>query len=197
MGVSSHAGPRQVITVTPGREQSPQRSNCMATLVAIGYPDQGTAEQARQTVAQLESELIIQADQVAAISRDLEGKYHVHTTHGGASAGGGAIWGGFWGLLFGLLFFIPFAGLALGAGLGALFGHLGEKGIDKAFQQQVRDYVKPGTSALFLVIEQATPDKAIAALEQYGGTVIKTSLSDEDTRKLQEALQPPQKAGVA
>ncbi|MGB0093809.1 MAG: hypothetical protein WBP81_14915 [Solirubrobacteraceae bacterium] len=82
----------------------------MATLVAIGYPDQGTAEQARHTVQQLEADLIIQADQVAAISRGVDGKYHVHTTHGGASAGGGAVWGGFW------------------AGLGALFGHLGEKG---------------------------------------------------------------------
>ena len=162
----------------------------MATLVAIGYPDQGTAEQARQTVGQLESELVIQADQVAAISRDLEGKYHVHTTHGGASSGGGAMWGGFWGMLFGLLFFIPFAGLAIGAGMGALFGHFGEKGIDKAFQQQVRDYLKPGTSALFMVIEQATPDKAITSLSQYGGTVIRTSLSEEDTRKLQEALTP-------
>src|SRR5438270_6728972 len=162
----------------------------MATLVAIGYPDQGTAEQARETVRQLEAELIIQADQVAAIERDPEGKYHVHTTHGGASAAGGAVWGGFWGMLFGLLFFIPFAGLAIGAGMGALFGHLGEKGIDKAFQQQVRDYVKPGTSALFMVVEKVTPDKALAALSQYGGTVIRTSLSDEDTKKLQDALNP-------
>jgi uncharacterized membrane protein len=169
----------------------------MATLVAIGYPDQTTAEEARKTVQQLEAELIIQADQVASISRDLEGKYHVQTTHGGASAGGGAIWGSFWGLLFGLLFFVPFAGWVMGAGLGALFGHLGEKGIDKAFQDQVRDYVKPGTSALFMVIEQATPDKAVAALEQYGGTVIRTSLSEEDTRKLQEALQPPEPVGAA
>ncbi len=64
----------------------------MATLVAIGYPDQGTAEQARETVGRLESELIIQADQVAAISRDAEGKYHVHTTHGGGSTAGGAVW---------------------------------------------------------------------------------------------------------
>jgi uncharacterized membrane protein len=164
----------------------------MATLVAVGYPDQTTAEEARHTVQQLEVELIIQADQVAAISRDLDGKYHVTTTHGGASTGGGAAWGGFWGLLFGLLFFVPFAGLALGAGMGALSGHLGEKGIDKAFQQQVRDHLKPGTSALFMVIEQATPDKAIAALEQYGGTVIKSSLSDEDTAKLQAALTPDQ-----
>ncbi len=169
----------------------------MATLVAIGYPDQGTAEQARETVQRLEAELIIQADQVAAISRDPEGKYHVHTTHGGASTAGGAIWGGFWGLLFGLLFFIPFAGWAMGAGMGALFGHLGKKGIDGAFQQQVRDHLQPGTSALFMVIEQVTPDKAIAALEQYGGTVIKTSLSEEDTKKLQEALAPPEGVGAA
>ena len=86
--------------------------------------------------------------------------------------------------MFGLLFFIPFAGWAVGAGMGALFGHFGEKGIDKAFQQQVRDYLQPGTSALFMVIEQATPDKAVAALEKYHGTVIKTSLSEEDTKKL-------------
>src|ERR1700761_1514953 len=144
-----------------------------------------------ETVRQLQGDLVIQAEQVAAISRDMEGKYHVHTQHGGASAAGGAWWGGFWGFLFGLLFFIPFAGLALGAGMGALFGHFGEKGIDKKVQEQVRDHLQPGTAALFFVIEQATPDKAIGALQQFGGTVIKTSLSDEDNKKLQDALQPP------
>jgi uncharacterized membrane protein len=163
----------------------------MATLVAIAYPDQATAEQARATVWQLEDELIIEADEVAVISRDPDGKYHVHTSHSGFSTAGGAIWGGFWGLLFGTLFLIPFAGWATGAGLGALIGHLRDKAIDQPFQQQVRDHLQPGTSALFLMIQHVTPDKAIAALEQYGGTVIKTSLSDEDTRKLQEALQPP------
>ncbi len=167
----------------------------MATLVAIGYPDQGTAEQALETVHRLESELIIQADQVAAISRDEAGELHVHSGHGASGTTGGAAIGSFWGFLFGLLFFIPFAGLALGAGLGALFGHFGEKGIDKAFQQQVRDYLKPGTSALFMVIEQATPDKAIAALQEYGGTVIRTSLSDDDTKKLQDALRPSTTVG--
>ena len=37
---------------------------------------------------------------------------------------------------------------------------------------------------------------AIAALKEYGGTVFKTSLSDEDTAKLQEALAPKQPADV-
>ncbi len=169
----------------------------MATLVAVGYPDESTAERARQTVQALESELVIQADQVAAISRDAQGKYHVTTTHGGASTAGGAVWGGFWGLLFGLLFFIPFAGWAVGAGMGALFGHLGKNAIDKQFQQEVRDYVQPGTSALFMIIEKATPDKAVAALSEYGGKVIRTSLSDEDTAKLQEALAAKEPVGAA
>ena len=168
----------------------------MATLVAIGYPEQGTAMEAQQTVERLEADLIIQADQVAAISRDEEGKYHITTTHGATSGSSGAVWGGFWGLLFGLLFFIPFAGLAIGAGFGALFGHLGKNAIDQEFQDQVRDQLKPGTSALFMIIEQATPDKAIAALNKYGGTVIKTSLSEEDTAKLQEALAAHEPAAV-
>jgi uncharacterized membrane protein len=59
----------------------------------------------------------------------------------------------------------------------------------------VRDYLQPGTSALFMMIEHASPDKATEALQQYGGTVIKTSLSDEDTKKLKQALRPP--TGVA
>jgi uncharacterized membrane protein len=163
----------------------------MATLVAIGYPDQGTAEQAVQTVWGLEEELIIEADQVASICRDPEGRYHVHTTHGGIPTANGALWRGFWGFLFGFLFLIPLGGWAVGAALGAWLGNMRETGIDTPFQQQVRDHLRPGTSALFMMIEHASPDKAIAALQQYGGTVIKTSLSDEDTKKLQEALQSP------
>ena len=38
----------------------------MPTLVAIGYPDQRTAEQAWETVRQLEDELVIQADAALA-----------------------------------------------------------------------------------------------------------------------------------
>jgi uncharacterized membrane protein len=60
----------------------------MATVVVIAYPDEDTAEQARAPVWELEEELIIQADQVAVISRDPEGRYHVHTSHTGFSTAG-------------------------------------------------------------------------------------------------------------
>ncbi|MGO9502395.1 MAG: DUF1269 domain-containing protein, partial [Streptosporangiaceae bacterium] len=51
-----------------------------------------------------------------------------------------------------------------------------------------RDMVKPGTSALFLMLEKVTPDKALEAMSKYGGTVLKTSLSKDDEKAIQEAL---------
>ncbi len=78
--------------------------------------------------------------------------------------------------------------MAVGAGLGALLGKIEKGGVNKAFQQQVRDMVRPGTSALFLIVEKVTPDKAVAALSKFGGTVLKSSLTEEQEEQLQDAL---------
>ena len=136
----------------------------MADLIAIGYPDEGTAEMAADEARRLAQDLIIEPDAIAVIVRDKEGKFHVHTSH--HPVGTGATWGMFWGLLFGLLFFIPFFGLAIGAGMGALMGKITKSGIDREFQEQVRGMLKPGTSALFLMVEKVTPDKATEALSR-------------------------------
>jgi uncharacterized membrane protein len=98
----------------------------------------------------------------------------------------------FWGMLFGMLFFVPFLGMAVGAGLGAMMGKVAKTGIDKQFQDQVRDMLKPGTSALFMVVEKVTPDKAVEAMSKYGGTVLKSSLSKDAEKELQEALHGEQ-----
>ena len=158
----------------------------MSDLIVIGYPDETTAALAADEARALARDLIIQPDAIASIVRDTEGKYHVHTSH--HAVGAGATWGMFWGLLFGLLFFVPVFGLALGAGLGALMGKITKAGIDREFQDQVRDLIKPGTSALFLMVEKVTPDKAVEAMSKYGGTVLKTSLSKQGEADLQAAL---------
>ena len=163
-----------------------QKESNMAELIAIGYPDEATAEEAAEEARRLSQDLIIEPDAIAVIVRDHEGKYHVHTSH--HPVGGGATWGMFWGLLFGLLFFIPVFGMAVGAGMGALMGKVTKTGIDKQFEDQVRGMIQPGTSALFLMVEKVTPDKAIDAMSKYGGTVLKTSLSKEGEQELQEAL---------
>jgi uncharacterized membrane protein len=158
----------------------------MSDLIAIGYPDEATAEEAANEARRLAQDLIIQPDAIAVIERDGDGKYHVHTSH--HPVGAGASWGLFWGLLFGVLFFVPVIGLAVGAGLGALLGKVTKSGIDRQFQDQVRGMLKPGTSALFLMVEKVTPDKAVEAMSKYGGTVLKTSLSKQGEQELQDAL---------
>ena len=158
----------------------------MADLIAIGYPDETTAGQAEEEAQRLADDLIIQPDAIAAIVRTQDGKFKVTTNH--HVVGTGASYGMLWGLLFGVLFFVPVFGMAVGAGLGALMGKLEKSGIDKEFQRQVRDLLQPGTSALFLVVEKVTPDKAVEALSKYGGTVLKSSLSREAEQQLQEEL---------
>jgi len=158
----------------------------MATLIAIGYDDELTAAQAADEVRRLSDDLIIQPDAVAVICRDVKGEYHVTTSH--HAVGAGATWGMLWGLLFGLLFFVPVFGVAVGAGLGAILGKIEKGGVDKAFQQQVRDMVSPGTSALFLIVERVTPDKVLAALGKFGGRVIESSLTQDQEEQLQQAL---------
>ena len=158
----------------------------VSTLIAIGYPDETTATKAGDVAQDLSKDLVIESDSIAVIRRDREGKYHVTTNHHPVS--GGASWGMFWGLLFGLLFFVPVFGMAVGAGLGALMGKVAKAGIDKDFQDQVREMVQPGTSALFLVVEHVPPEKAVEALSQFGGTVLKSTLSKKAAAELQKEL---------
>ena len=51
-----------------------------------------------------------------------------------------------------------------------------------------RDEFLFGASALFLILEKVTPDKAVEAMSKFGGTVLKTSLSKDDEKELQDAL---------
>jgi uncharacterized membrane protein len=146
----------------------------VADLIAIGYPDETTAIQAAEEAERLAEELIIQPDAIAAIVRRQDGKFEVKTSHHPVATG--ASWG---------------------AGFGALMGRIEKSGIDKQFQQQVRDMLQPGTSALFLIVEKVTPDKAVAALSKFGGTVLKSSLSKETEEALQDALHGERSEALA
>ena len=80
-----------------------------------------------------------------------------------------------------MLFVIPFVGRAIGAGVGAPFGHLRDKGIDETPAASERCAAAGHLGAVH-GDPACAPDKAIAVPERYRGTVIKTSLSDEDAR---------------
>ncbi len=121
---------------------------------------------------------------------DIQIKQSVNMTAVGASSGLGS--GMFVGMLAGLLMFNPLAGMALGgvagAAMGALGGSMSDFGINDEFIKELGETIKPNTSALFLLVAKATPDKVIAEIEEHNPRVLQTSLSQEQEDKLREAL---------
>jgi uncharacterized membrane protein len=140
----------------------------LATLLVIGYREEITAAKAAEELRRLRQTLLIHREAVAVVARDTSGGYRVKTSH--HPVDDCASWGMFWGLLYGLLFFVPEFGATVGTGLGGLFATIEQSGIHRAFQQQARDMVRPGTSALCLVAERVEPEKVLAALAKFGGT---------------------------
>ena len=79
-------------------------------------------------------------------------------------------------------------GAAVGAGAGALSGKLADIGIDDKFMKELGETFQPGTSALCVLVKEATRDKVEEKLKGFGGKVLKTSLSKDDEEELQKIL---------
>ena len=159
----------------------------MATIIAIGFPSEATAALAADEARNLASDLLIEPDAIAVIVRDKEGAFRVTSYHHAVASG--PTYGMFWGLLFGAVFFVPVLGLTVGPGLAALMDGIEKSDVDLGFQQRARDLLQPGTSALFLVVENVSSDTVVARLVRFGGTVLTSPLSSRAHRELQETLR--------
>jgi uncharacterized membrane protein len=159
----------------------------MADLVIIAYPDEATAEAARRKLLELQKEYLIQLGDAAIAVRQPDGGVKLNqlmnTTAVGAS--GGAMWGA----LIGLLFLNPLIGAAAGAGAGALSGYMTDVGIDDKFMKETAQSLAPGQAALCVLVRQVTADKVLPEMAPFGGTVLRTNLTDEQEQKLKEALR--------
>lgn len=158
----------------------------MSELIVIAYDDHSTAENAYERVQKLQQDYVVNLNGLAVVSVDAEGKTHVDTPSKivGVSAASGALWG----MVFGILFLVPGLGLLAGAAMGGLLGKLGKSGIDDQFRTQVQELLKPGSAAVVIMASKITEDKFAAAMAPYGGTVLKTSMSDSDEKELAEEL---------
>jgi uncharacterized membrane protein len=64
-----------------GKERRMRTGESMADLIAIGYPDETTAEAAADEARRRAHDLIIQPDAIAVIVRGKEGSCHVRISH--------------------------------------------------------------------------------------------------------------------
>jgi uncharacterized membrane protein len=157
----------------------------MSDLIVIGYENPQTARQAYEQVQRLQQDFVVDLAGLAIVDVDVDGKTHVDTPRRiiGASAVSGALFG----LLLGLLFFVP--GMALlGGAIGALMGKFNQSGVDARFRDQVEHLLEPGHSAVVIMASKITEDKFATAMQPFGGTILKTSLSESDEKELAEEL---------
>lgn len=170
----------------------------MSDLIVIGFDHVEEADKVLLKLNALKKEYLIDLEDAVVVVRDETGKVHLkqslNLTAIGATSGllSGSIWGG----LVGLLFLNPLAGFAIGgaigAGTGALSGSLTDYGIDDDFIKSLGETIPSNSSALFVLVRKVQPEKVLAELSGLRGKVLKTSLSPEQEKKLQEALSETQ-----
>jgi uncharacterized membrane protein len=158
----------------------------MSDLIVVAYDDELKAEEVRLALAKLQKEHLIELEDAVVVIKDKEGKIKLNQAVNLTATG--ATGGGFWGLLVGSIFLTPIGGAAVGAASGAIAGKVSDYGIDDSFMKEVGATLAPETSALFVLVKKATPDKVLDAVKAYGGKVLQTSLSKEAEANLQAAL---------
>lgn len=161
----------------------------MSELIIIGYPDHETAQRAFGKVEQLQRDFLVDLAGLAVVRVDDDGKKHVDTS--AQSVGAGAASGALWGMFIGILFLVPAFGALVGGAMGALSGKLAKTGIDRSFRGRIDGLLHPGSAALVVMTRKLTGDKFSAAMAEFGGTVLQTSLSDEEEQSLVAELTTP------
>jgi len=159
----------------------------MSDLVVIGFDDEHKGFEMRAKLAKLQKEYLIEMEDVVVITKDDKGKVKLH--HAVNLTAAGAVGGTFWGMLIGMIFLNPLLGAAVGAGAGALSGKLRDIGISDDFMKELGQTFQPGTSALFVLVRKATPDKVLEELKDFKGKVLKTSLTADREEELRKVLE--------
>ncbi len=158
----------------------------MSNLIVIGFDNEQKAFELRAELAKLQKEYLIQMEDVVVVTKDDKGKVKLHQAVNLTAAG--AAGGSFWGLLIGMVFLNPLAGAVAGAGAGAISGKFSDIGVEDKFMKDLAATFNPGSSALFVLVRKATPDKVLAALKGFGGNILKTSLTADKEETLRAAL---------
>jgi len=158
----------------------------MSSLIVLAFENEDEAGKVHEALVQGNKEGVLQIDDAAVVVKDADGKVHVknQVARGTWTATGV---GGLLGLLLGSIFF-PIGGLIFGLAGGALVGRMMNLGVDGKFVKDVEAEIKPGTSAIFVLIKSNNPTAELAILRQFNGKVLQTNLSSEAEESLKKAL---------
>jgi uncharacterized membrane protein len=159
----------------------------MNQLVVVAFDHFDDARDALRSLRELERAGRIRFEDTALVERDSDGTAHVKNEVSGTTETAtiaGTIIGGL------ITFAFPLAGMAIGAAAGAAIGASLDRGVSASFIDDVKTTLAPGRSALFVVTKEVDADAVTAALRQFRGDVLQSTLSSEAEDALRQALRP-------
>jgi uncharacterized membrane protein len=159
----------------------------MATVTVLYFTTAHGAVDALTTIQNLQKQHLIKLQDAALVSWP-PGARRPSTKQLANLVRTRALGGMFWGMLFGLIFFTPPVSMDIGAAAGDLSGVFRDYGIDDDFILRVRAAVTVGTSALFLMTNDAVIGRVADAMRRPDFDIIATNLSPEQERRLREAF---------
>jgi uncharacterized membrane protein len=158
----------------------------MSQLIVVTFETAEEAAQVHHTLHTGEKGGYIDLKDSAVIMCDAEGKIHIQNDISDGSKSG-ALWGGLLGAIFAGIFF-PVGMILVGIGAGALIGRMGDQ-IDKKFVNEVKEKLKPNTSAILFIFRGEDASYAIAAMRPYKGEVLHTTLTEDQEKALRDELK--------
>ena len=179
----------------------------MAELIVVGFHGTERAGEVLYQLERMQDDWTVDLQDAAAVYRDTNGTLRLDDSTAPTESEG-AGWGALFGGLIGLLIAATpvtggasaataaaLAAGALGGGtLGAASGALSvdwwrnESGLTEDFVRSVSAMIQPGDSGLFVLIRTANPQVVADQFRGYGGQILQTTLTPEQTTKLQGIL---------
>jgi uncharacterized membrane protein len=157
-----------------------------SNVVVLGFKSQFGAEAMLDDLSKWQEEGLIELEDAVLASRGPGTKIEIEQTHKKSrkpiAKGGGA------GLLAGLLLGGPILGLAAGVVAGSISRGMKDYGLDDDFVKEVSEWVRPNTSALFLLVKQANAEEVLERLRPTEAIVLNTTLAPEAEARLRRAL---------
>jgi uncharacterized membrane protein len=184
----------------------------MSNLIVVGFKnDRFKATEVLNKLRAMDSDNTLSLDDAVSVYRGFDGELRVDQSYD-LTTEEGAGWGALWGSLIGAVLAAPFtagastavaagaiaAGVFGGGALGATTGAINANwwkedfGISEDFVNDIGSTVKPGDSAVFALL-LANPEQVVKQFEGYGGKVIMTTLSKEQTDKIEQVLNRSRK----
>jgi len=173
----------------------------MSELVVFTYAHPDRATEVLQHVASLQREHIrkplVTIEDAAVAVKGEDGRVRIRQTLENALKTRVVATGGLWGVLVGFLFGGPLLGALVGAGVSWLAGRKIDFGIANDFITEVSDDLRPGRSALLLLVKDTPIDTLAETLNAQGGRLYHTTLSDDAAAAFTQAAEAPEIRSLA